>query len=68
MRTLLFILTIVVIALAVMYNLRSPSMKEEEEACARKCQAEGFRSYRFTPPGFGDPRANAAPPLCQCER
>jgi hypothetical protein len=67
-RVVFFLLTIMVIILAVARSVMSPSMEEEERACARKCESEGFSSHRFTPPGMSNPRAQFAPESCVCLR
>lgn len=67
-RTALFILTILVIILAFVHSLRSPSMKDQERACAQKCQAEGYRTYEFTRPGVSNPKSEVVPASCKCVR
>jgi hypothetical protein len=67
-RTLLFLLMLIVFALAVQHSLLAPSMSQQEEACARKCQAEGFRSHEFMRPGTGGPRDQVVRDPCRCVR
>jgi hypothetical protein len=68
MRTFLFILMLVVFVLAFGHSFLAPSMAEQEEACARKCRAEGFRSHEFTRPGDGSPRNQVIQEPCRCLR
>lgn len=68
MRTLLLLLMVIVFVLAFQHGFRTPDMAEQEEACARKCEAEGFRSYEFTRPGTGGPRDQVVREPCRCLR
>jgi hypothetical protein len=67
-RAFFFVLTIMVIVLAVARSVMCPSMEEEERACARKCESEGFPSDQLTPPGMSNPRAQFALESCACLR
>ena len=68
MRVVSLILMVVVIMLAIVHSLRSPSLKDEERAGARKCQGEGYPNYRFTPPSVTSAKTEAVPQACRCER
>jgi hypothetical protein len=68
MRTLLFVLMLIVLVLAFQHGIMSPSMEEQEQACARKCQAEGFRSHEFVRPGVRAPRDQVLREPCRCVR
>jgi hypothetical protein len=67
-RVLLFLLTVIVFAVAVRLGLEGPSMAELEDACAKTCAAEGFPSYEFKRPGTGGPRDQVVPEPCRCLR
>ncbi len=68
MRGLLFVLMLVVFGMALWLSFKGPSMAEREEACARKCTAEGFASYTFPRPGGGGPREAVVQESCRCVR
>ncbi len=68
MRVVSLILMVVVIVLAIVHSLRSPSLKDEERACARKCQGEGYPNHRFTPPSVTSAKTEVVPQACRCER
>jgi hypothetical protein len=67
-RVLLFVLMVIVFALALRLGLEGPSMAELEDACAKKCAAEGFPRNAFTRPGTGGPRDQVVRQPCQCLR
>jgi len=59
---------LIVLVLAVQHSFMAPSTAEQEEACAKKCQVEGFRGHEFTRPGTGGPRDQVVREPCRCLR
>ena len=68
MRAFFLVLMIIVLILAFNHSFMSPSVAEREKACVQKCQAEGYRSYEFTPPGISNPKSQVIPESCSCLR
>jgi hypothetical protein len=59
---------LIVLVLAFQHSFLSPSMEEQDQACARKCQAEGYSGHEFTRPGVSNPKSDVVPMGCRCIR